>query len=93
MAGIKDDFYEDVANRSVHLKLMKRGVQEKGQNIYVNSTKSETLQGLITEVGNINPALEIERSKQSWTSSLLAKLDFLASKIENPNKLYVGLAQ
>ena len=36
---------------------MKQGVQEKWQKIYVNSTKSDNIQEIITEVGKLQPSI------------------------------------
>ena len=52
-----EDFYEGVADRAELLKLMKHGVQEKWQKIYVNSTKSDNIQEIITENGKLQPTI------------------------------------
>ena len=84
MVGKKEDFYEGVADRSELLKLMKQGVQEKWQKIYKNSTKSNTIQEIITEVGKTHPSIADRKVKTIINQFIAGQvgLSYLTSKID-----------
>ena len=84
MEGKKEDFYEGVADRTELLKLMKHGVQEKWQKIYVNSTKSDNIQEIITEVGKLQPSIADRKVETTINQFITGQvgLNYLTSKID-----------
>ena len=63
---------------------MKRGVTEKLQNIYVNSSKSDPLQDVITEAGK-SQASTGDRKVEAIKNQLITGqvgLNYLTSKID-----------
>ena len=84
MEGKKEDFYEGVADRSELLKLMKRGLKDKGQKIYTNSTKTDLLQEIISEVGKSQVTIG-DRKVESIINQIITGqvgLNQLASNID-----------
>ena len=84
MEGKKEDFYEGVADRSELLKLMKHGLKDKWQQIYTNSTKTDLLQEIISEVGKSQVTIG-DRKVESIINQIITGqvgLNQLASKID-----------
>ena len=84
MEGKKENFYEGVADRTELLKLMKHGVQEKWQKIYVNSTNSDSIQEIITEVGKLQPSIADRKVETTINQFITGQvgLNYLTSKID-----------
>ena len=81
---VTGEWWWTVADRSELLKLMKHGVQEKWQKIYVNSTKSDNIQEIITEVGKLQPSIADRKVETTINQFITGQvgLNYLTSKID-----------
>ena len=73
-----------MADRTELLELMKHGVQEKWQKIYMSSTKADNIQEVIIEVGKLQPSITYRKVKTSINQFITGQvgLNYLISKID-----------